>query len=282
MSWFVYKRVETIESLKHDLSTVRWTVLSLMPEDVQRILGSYYDCGSEEEALMWENITAEKIIALAEILQSRGWAFFGERAYCPLCKNGSNSPFEEGFAVPEGLRRHLVGWGNTHQCGIFKVALDLARDYWYDKFHEKAVDAEKEKSERTLSRRKTETLYCVAPDLDPELIDEGIGYGVQARNETEMVWAEQRLADLGFSIIFEANFKTYLSDQADFVVYADPRKKGEIKFTVYKKPLPKKGRGSRSRPWAWNSFELRDNWKHDLSGKYRARLEAMLDRIQTV
>jgi hypothetical protein len=225
MSWFLYKRVETSESLKQDLSIVRWTVLSLMPEDVQSILRSYYKCGSEEEAIRWEGVTAEKIIALAEILPSKGWAYSGERAYCPLCKHGANSPFEEGFAVPEGLRRHLVGWGgNTHQCGIFRVASELAREYWYDKFHETAVEEERQKRERTLNRRKTETLYCVAPDFDPELIDEGIGYGAQARNDTEMAWAEQRLTELGFSIILEAHVKSYLRDHDDFVVYADPRK----------------------------------------------------------
>ncbi len=125
-----------------------------------------------------------------------------------------------------------------------------------------------EKQKRIIQRKKTEILYKIAPNRESELIDEGIGFGAVPRNADELAWAENRLVDLGFQISREANIKSYISEQESFVVYADPRAKGEIKFTVNKKPLSK---SSRKRFWG-NSFSLKDNWKNDIRGKYESRV----------
>ncbi len=36
---------------------------------------------------------------------------------------------EEGFAYPEGLRRHLAGSYNARQCAVVKAAIELAWDH---------------------------------------------------------------------------------------------------------------------------------------------------------
>jgi hypothetical protein len=153
-----------------------------------------------------------------------------------------------------------------------EAATNLARDYWHDKFHAAEEAAEAEKQARTAQRKRSEMLFQARPDRDPQLIDEEIGYGATPRNDSELAWAEQRLVDLGFQITSEANVKSYVSEHEDFVVYADPRTKGEITFTVYKKPLPKRGRVPRIRKNFLNYFRLMDSWKNDIREKYEARL----------
>jgi hypothetical protein len=242
-----------------------------MPDEVEEFLSSFYTCKSRQETYSWDESTAHKIIALAKRITPEEGAYFSNRAYCPLCGRGSSSAFshEAGFSVPEGLRRHLVGWGDRgNQCPVFGAAMSLARDYWHVKFHDQEVAEEAEKQARILERKKTEALYQIAPNEEPELIDERAGYSNSPRNAEEMAWAEERLSELGFQINSEGNVKSYISEMENFVVYADPRSNGEIRFTVYKKPLPKRRRRA-----LWNrSFSLKDNWKHDLRGKYESRL----------
>jgi hypothetical protein len=153
-----------------------------------------------------------------------------------------------------------------------EAATRLACDYWHDKFYAATQAEEAQKRARIAERKQSETLYRIAPDREPELIDEGIGYRATARNENELAWAERRLVDLGFQIICEERIKSYTSEHEDFVVYADPRANGEITFRAYKKPLPRQSRVRRIRTGAFNFFRLMDSWKNDIRGKYQTRL----------
>jgi hypothetical protein len=126
---------DAIRRLKSDLYEARTTIIELMPEDIQRLLTSYYSCESRQQTYGWAESVADEIVESAEVLPRQQGFYFSDRAYCPLCGHGSESPYESGFAVPEGLRRHLVGWGNTRQCRVMEAALYLAGDYWHDKFH---------------------------------------------------------------------------------------------------------------------------------------------------
>ena len=83
---------------------------------------------------------------------------------------------------------------------------------------------------------------------------------------------------LGFTVIERDRIKSYIDERDDFVVYADPRGLGEIGFIVYRKPLPKRGRGLRLHAMA-NSFGIRDSWKNDLKAKYEARVTQALTRL---
>jgi hypothetical protein len=52
------------------------------------------------------------------------------RAYCPLCGEGAQSLVigYDGYALPDGLRRHLGGMGNARSCRVMDVVRTLARD----------------------------------------------------------------------------------------------------------------------------------------------------------
>jgi hypothetical protein len=267
---------DIIRRLKADLYEARSAIVHLMPENTRKLLTSYFSCESRQQTYAWEQSVADEIIESAEVLPRTQGFYLSERAYCPLCGSGSTSPYESGFTIPEGLRRHLVGWGNTQQCDVMKAAFCLARECWDDRFRAAEQAEEVAKRERLEARKRSETLYRVMPDDDPRLVDEGIGYGTGARDQTLMDWAECRVAGLGFQTTSEGSVKSYVSERGDFVVYADPRLSGQIVFRVYKKPLPKKGRVPRARSARMSVFHLMDGWKHDLRGKYETRLGAAM------
>jgi hypothetical protein len=103
-------------------------VLDLLPEPTQHVLKGYYSCKSRQETYRWEQDVAKNLAASATILPHDKRSFFSDRAYCPLCGVGSTGPYTEGFSVPEGLMRHLLGSGNVTPCLVMKVVLGLARD----------------------------------------------------------------------------------------------------------------------------------------------------------
>jgi hypothetical protein len=237
--YFESPYAERIKRLEHELYQVRQTIIHLMPENIRAILWGYRDCTDRAATHRWEDEAADQLIELAHVLTSEEGSYWWERAYCPLCRDGSTSPYQSGFAVPEGLRRHLVGWGNVRQCDVTAAVMALARAYWDDKFGAAERAEETEKQALVANRKKTETLYVIDPTGEPQLIDEGLGFlafGDTARSESELSWAEQRLSDLGFQTSHEGNVRCYTSERGDFVVYADPRVKGKITFSVFKKP----------------------------------------------
>ncbi|HEY0006384.1 MAG TPA: hypothetical protein VGB17_16500 [Pyrinomonadaceae bacterium] len=172
--------------LQNELYHARYNIIDLMSKEVKELLHSFHSCKSREETYIGEHSAAETIISLAKRIPPKEGAYFSHRAYCPLCGDGSSSPYASGFSIPEGLRRHLVGWGNNrNQCPVFGAAMSLARDYWYEQFHEQEEAKAAEKAAHILERRKTETLYNTAPNEKPELIDENI-YHDAPRNDDEL------------------------------------------------------------------------------------------------
>src|SRR5919109_626875 len=189
-----------IQRLEEELYSARSAIIRLMSDDKQRILYSFYQCQTRQEAYAWLDRIANELIAMAEPFPREHSLYFSERAYCLLCGEGSSSPYESGYSLPEGLRRHLTGWGsNVKQCVVTNAAYELARDYWNSKFREAEQREQTERAILLANRRENETLYEVVPNRDPLLIDE-LRYGTTVRNEKEMDWAEQRLIDLGFRI----------------------------------------------------------------------------------
>jgi hypothetical protein len=130
-------REELISSLQDQLYRARRSIISLVTEEAQKILWGYLDCESLSDTGRWRNIAAREIIQLAEAIPKELF-HSSNRAYCPLCKDGALVLYESGFKLPEGLRRHLIGWGNeNNQCIVFGAAMNLARDHWGDRFREK-------------------------------------------------------------------------------------------------------------------------------------------------
>lgn len=268
---------EKIRRLEDDLYFTRRTIIQLMPDNVQEIMNGYYSCRSRQELYLWEHDAVEETIKLANILSVEEGSYFSDRAYCPLCGEGTSSAYERGFSVPEGLRRHLAGRGNIRQCGVMQAAVRLARDYWQSQYADAERAEEAEKREKLAQRKKSEMLYLTAPDLEPELIDERLSFGRTPRSKKELDWIEERLTNLGFQITCDANVKSYTNEHGDFVVHADPRQRGRVDFNVF----PKDYNRSRGRPrLGWASFYMLDGWKKELREKYEVRVENAISQLK--
>ncbi len=261
----IFSDEEIISNLKRDFDRAVRGIISLMPEDAQSILKSFYDCESKNNTDRWRTIAALQVIHLAKPLPN-GVSHSRDRAYCPLCGGGTTPPSDEGFAIPEGLRRHLIGWGDRQtQCFVFNAVELGARSHWSDKFHDQKQTRLAELEER----RKSETLFKVDPDEPAKLIDEGFSWS-KPRNNDELIWAENRLATLGFETHVEKNVRSYTSKPDHFVVYADPRANGRIEFKVYLN-----GRSASGPAYSW--FTLTDYWENDILRKYEIRLRDALE-----
>ncbi len=270
-------RDETIRHLRNELYMARVAILSLMTEEQQRLLRSYYDYRTRTESYRWESDVADKLIEGATILPRGQGSYLGPRAFCPLCGDGTTSPYETGYSVPEGLRRHLVGWGGkANQCSVFSAASRMAHEH----FREGDLREREQQATLELKRKSSETLFLVDPYDHPELSDSSLGYGSAARNPQELGWAEARLTGLGFQRREENRVRSYVNEGATYAVYADPRRLGEISFVVYRLPLPKRRPQTKNLFSMSQRFRIPDSWKNDLQSKYGKRVTEAADALE--
>lgn len=121
--------------LKHELHDSRRTIIGLIPnEEVRDILKSYQKCNNKDNAWCWAESTSAKIADLADARPAGEMGDFpgnSARAHCPLCGGDSEAVARgiSGFAVPDGLKRHLLGSHTAKQCEVFSAALELCREY---------------------------------------------------------------------------------------------------------------------------------------------------------
>lgn len=276
--WNQQSAEEEIRRLKSDLSMARFAIIELMPPEVGSLLRGYYSCASRNEGHAWLDAVVDPLIERALSSAPPPDRFGEQRAMCPLCGQGSSSPYAEGYSLPEGLRRHLVGWGNARRCIVMETVSNLARDHWDEKFAAAEQEGWRASQAAELQRRKTETLYRVSAGSDPKLLDEGSYSWSPSRSLEQLAFVEERLKSLGFQCLTDNNVQTWVDDRADCVVYADPRRAGRLEFEVWRKPLPKRiSPNSRHRHMA-GSFHLLDSWKKDLPEKYSHRVTQCLAR----
>lgn len=57
---------EHFERLKRELHDALSTIIEVMPEEIRKVLESYYRCESPDDAKMWESTARWKIIELAK------------------------------------------------------------------------------------------------------------------------------------------------------------------------------------------------------------------------
>ncbi|MFP2770811.1 hypothetical protein [Oceanisphaera sp. KMM 10153] len=267
---------EQIKKLEQELWSARYAILGLAPAAYQEILRSYYRCNDRSESYHWLDSVAEKIIETVEPLPNDKGSFFGARAYCPLCGEGTSSTYERGYALPEGLRRHLTGWGRSQMCAVTEAAHQLALDHFHDEFSAEEETQRLEQQKRKNARLRNEVLLRTGPLSELELMDE-TGYFGEPRNKSDWVKAESRLDELGFEMSEDERVRQYVLDAEAYGVYADPRSNKEIVFRVYRKPFPK--RVSRTGVRRYSQFVIRDSWKNDISGKFHVRLEKALTEL---
>jgi hypothetical protein len=132
-------RDEHVERLKNELDAALSTIVHLMPEEMREVLQSYYLCESPKDAEIWEPTARWKIIELAKPMPDEELSYgynLNKRAPCPLCVAESSSPYQRGFSLPEGLHRHLEGYGNVRECGVMAAARRLSKAYFFRRFAE--------------------------------------------------------------------------------------------------------------------------------------------------
>ena len=222
-----------IKKLEGELHTARHTILNMLPDELHQLLTSYYECKSEEETIRWEYMVAEKLLEHVKIIPCDQWRS-SDRAFCPLCGSGSQGPFDEGYAIPEGLRRHITGYGNVRRCSVFEQIHQLAEEYWDYQLAEQKR-RENEKANILLKARKEKKNIClVGPDSMPVLIG-GKSYScTPLRNKEQLKWAEARLESLGFEKIIKDNEISYVYDDGEICIFANPLVQKRIDFQAYK------------------------------------------------
>jgi len=176
-------------------------------------------------------------------------------------------PYEDGFSLPEGLRRHLDGYGNVHRCEVLQAAFELA----WDDLRDTLDEADRAERQIAQARRDSEVLYRIGPD-ELRLSDEFL-FG-EARGPEALVWAEERLASLGFNPSVDGRVRSYCMQDGDVSIYADPRPAGKIEFRVYRTAAGRKRRAPH-----YASFHILDGWKNDLMRKYRRGLDEAVARL---
>jgi hypothetical protein len=271
---------EEIRRLKNDLYMARHAVIGLMAPDVGQLLHGYYHCECREEGAKWFDDLVRALIERADSAALPASAWGERRSLCPLCNRGSDSPYVEGYALPEGLRRHLAGWGNTHRCVVMEIVSKLAYEHWHERFGAAERRAWQAEQDALTERRRTETVYRTSPVGEPKLVDEGAYSWSPARTPDQLAWAEERLKGLGVRCVVADNVRSWLDERDDCVVYADPRHAGRINFEVWRKPLPKKMGGQLRLSRRCGHFYLLDSWKKDLASKYIQRVTQQLDGMR--
>ena len=117
---------------KERYEALRSEVYALIDEEDSKEFGlnKMYDLKSYEEIYAWKKAVSENIINRFKNDPSLLPDYFGQKfANCPLCKRGSSTPYQTGFKLPEGLRRHLLGSHNSaHQCFFMRMVYDHAID----------------------------------------------------------------------------------------------------------------------------------------------------------
>ena len=124
-----------IRKLETALYLARSTIISLIPESLQRPLEAAIYCISRQDIHDWERWAIERVMAQAVGRPGLEMGAPGQtRAYCPLCGGGSQAPYTSGFAMPTGMRRHLEGSHGSHRCAVFSAAIDPC----FEKIEERA------------------------------------------------------------------------------------------------------------------------------------------------
>lgn len=272
---------ERVKRQEQTIERLRWDLVHLAPDEFRDLLHSFFRCENRVDAHRWEGEVAEKIADQTTPLWNPELAAQGQaRAHCPLCRGGATNYYgnEPGFKLPEGLRRHLVGFGKSAQCVVMRAASEIARDHWHEKFHEGEQRAALQAHALKQQRLRSETVYVLGPTDTPVLLDDNSSSWRPARPPGQEApgfgWAEQRLADLGFQAMANgtslAYTKTVTRGSKELIIYADPRNVGAIKFRVF----DTKARGQkRGKALSW--FEIQDRLKNNLQEKVEAGVAAI-------
>lgn len=156
-----------------------------------------------------------------------------ERAPCPLCQ-AMTAEWGSGQLrgwTPEGLRRHLEGYGNTYRCRVFETAWKMHLDENHDKF----VADESRRYQDRERRKTTEPMILRWPNREPDFFKPEYSWETdRVRSDDDLIWAQEQLREAGVVTERTRNVVAYRLVRDDFMALADPRFKNVIDITVYK------------------------------------------------
>ncbi|KVN95476.1 hypothetical protein WJ69_04685 [Burkholderia ubonensis] len=118
--------------LRDELFVTRESLIHLM--DPLGLLRGYLGVRDDIQLDTWRRTALAAVMRSAQV---RPGAEMGDprwpRALCPLCRQGAQGMRDvRGYAVPGGLRRHLLGELNSQPCPVFKAAEAIALENIYD------------------------------------------------------------------------------------------------------------------------------------------------------
>jgi hypothetical protein len=117
----LHYRVEPNNDHWHrDLDSARQAIVELLPKEIRVLVKSRFQCNTRAEARAKVDDIIDAIVERSPRVEGLNTAWSGDRAWCLLCGAGSSGPYELGFAIPEGLRRHLEGSYNAQQCIVME------------------------------------------------------------------------------------------------------------------------------------------------------------------
>lgn len=116
---------EPCSTLRKELAECRRALVSALPEGPRRITREVLRSPGAKGFDQWRNGVVEQVLRLADEnkrplpLNRKNQRRFTAR--CPLCHRGSrNHPNTWGFALPAGLRRHLLGIHPADECEVME------------------------------------------------------------------------------------------------------------------------------------------------------------------
>jgi hypothetical protein len=264
---------DDLEALRWELRCARQTIIDLMADDVAAALSRYVQYPPARRA-EWLEQTVDMLtsVALASPRRPAPSASGAERVFCPLCRHGRQDPYAQGFAYPEGLRRHLTGEYGGQRCRVLAAAHALAAQHWDGLAHEARAAAFSNPAAGAPGLAEhVSWRYQTGPECEGKLLSEHSG---QARSGEELVMAEHRLGQLGFVCLRSArSIVSYTRAIDGHVIYADPRAAGTIWFHCYRRSAGRAVSGWEQR---FPSFKLRDSGKSAVLDKFEAWLEVLL------
>ncbi|QIN62463.1 hypothetical protein SBC1_24780 [Caballeronia sp. SBC1] len=121
---------DKVRRLEDDLYMARAVIIDLMQPELERLLWGQVSCETFDEVRKWADVATESIIEFASRAEQPAEVNWDGRlrVLCPLCNRGPQSPYDNGFLLTEGLRRHLLGTYNSRQCSVFAAAHAMALD----------------------------------------------------------------------------------------------------------------------------------------------------------
>lgn len=254
---------DEVERLRREAGDLERALIFLLPKRHRKALVSFQDCATRAETVTWRKGVVDAVVANADIVTD---PVRGRLATCPFCGVGL---YEYYYEFPGELRSHLGDADDPRNCVVMNVIHRIAQGCWDIEF--KAHEREdRRRDASTESARKHGTmLYQVHPYERPKLAKD-VSIWRKPRTAARLVWAENRLTELGFETATENNVRSYILKRPDVIVYADPLEEGLIAFYVAKAPLLQ-GRPSREGLYV-SRFHLQDRWRQDLRGKLEQRI----------